>query len=91
MNSIEISERIAKQVREGFTRRQHDINVCMDCNSWTHIWMVDNELWKSLSLETEVFCLPCFEKRLGRKINIHDLQAVPCNLPYFYGFQMSKK
>ena len=61
---------------------------CRDCCRYTSYCVVEDELWDKIVGDNPsdiVLCFHCMEKRLGRKIKIDDLEAVPCNKPYFLG------
>jgi len=50
-------------------------NYCFDCKNrimpkgW---FMVTNQLWERFGEKKEFLCLPCFEKRINRKIQASD-------------------
>lgn len=51
-------------------------NYCFDCKArilpkgW---FMVKDELWEQYGQKKEFLCMPCFEKRMNRKIEKNDL------------------
>jgi hypothetical protein len=53
-------------------------NYCFDCKirimpkGW---FMVTNQLWERFGEKKEFLCLPCFEKRINRKIQASDLNS----------------
>ena len=51
---------------------------CVDCdiNTFIHTddyFMVKHKIWKKFGVGTEMLCVNCLEKRMGRKITKHDL------------------
>jgi len=57
---------------------QH-ILYCQDCQARPHkVFMVKDYLWSESELEG-IICHECFEKRLGRRLEIDDLTEYPCN------------
>lgn len=58
---------------------------CEDCGAY--IWgtkqghyMVHNDLWATVGKSNDCFCMDCFEKRLGRKLEVKDFNLiVPIN------------
>jgi hypothetical protein len=72
--------RVAKKNRIKFTK---PTLPCSDCGTNTleggNYYMVHNEIWNSVAKPDENLCIPCLEKRLGRKLNLNDLPPVPVN------------
>lgn len=55
-------------------------------------YMVKNALWQSagLSLVGDTHCIDCFERLLGRPLNIEDFKmGAPINDGIFFGFSKS--
>lgn len=66
---------------------------CRECGQFHEMCVVRDDLWKYIAGKQKldiVLCVPCMEKRLGRKLVLTDLKHVPCNAPYFIGFQMKE-
>lgn len=52
---------------------------CEDCNVKPFTpYMIRDELWKAVAGKTNLLCLKCFAKRLGRKLKVEDFK--PCQL-----------
>ncbi len=50
------------------------------CGSRQYGPVLRNEVWACVETSTkEILCLPCMEDRLGRKLNIDDLEDVAWN------------
>jgi hypothetical protein len=41
--------------------------------------MVQDQLWYEFGVGKGYLCLPCFEKSLGRRLELEDFQNVLCN------------
>ena len=54
--------------------------ACDDCNIIDmNSFMVQDHIWESITTNKEIIlCIKCAEKRLGRRITLHDLK--PCNI-----------
>jgi len=53
---------------------------CHDCESEDfQYYSVKNELWEQYGFGLGLLCLPCFEKRLGRKLTKDDFIDCPLN------------
>jgi hypothetical protein len=56
---------------------------CMDCgfdigSEPGHYYMLQADLWASINPRIEgMLCIPCLERRLGRKVCDDDLQSLP--------------
>ena len=51
------------------------------------MFMVHDEIWFQAGYQKEdIACLPCFEKRLGRKVTHDDLRLCPLNFMEIPGF-----
>lgn len=46
---------------------------CDDCGGWGWGPMLHDELWLSIAKRTDLLCMGCMEKRLGRQIELADL------------------
>lgn len=59
--------------------------TCDICSCHTSIWMVHDHLWKKHAANhlNGMLCMPCFQKKLGRKLRLEDFIAAPCNLGIF--------
>jgi len=55
---------------------------CLQCGQVDRIWMAHNTLWRRHGNGRGRLCIPCFEKRLGRRMRHSDLMpsCPPCNL-----------
>lgn len=56
---------------------------CEDCGSFGLHYMLKKDVWE-LTVETSparLLCLPCVERRLGRKLVVADLSDAPINGP----------
>jgi hypothetical protein len=63
-------------------RRILQESACPDCGELHHqVFMVHDAVWASTGLTDDAgwFCLPCFERRLGRSVEEGDLCDVPAN------------
>lgn len=55
---------------------------CPSCDEkCTEVWMVHDELWTSFGLRDNdgMWCRPCFELVLGRRLEVADFKEVPSN------------
>lgn len=72
---------------------EHTSHYCRDCGAYTEYCVVEDWVWANIHKPQDsdiALCPHCMEKRLGRKLTLKDLKEVPCNAPYFIGFQMSR-
>ena len=57
---------------------------CKKCSGLNEPYMVNTNLWKRVTQNTEGFiCISCFEILLGRNLKIKDFIAAPINNGYF--------
>lgn len=72
---------------------QHQRFYCRECEQYHEMCMVEDWVWDNICKSQPkdiVLCFHCMERRLGRKLTLKDLKHVPCNAPYFLGFQMDR-
>ena len=67
---------------------------CSQCQGFHDIYMVKNDVWKSVVTpeETSIFlCFFCLQARLGRQLTPDDFDfTIVCNIPILFGLQMGK-
>ncbi len=53
--------------------------ACWDCGALEPMYMVQDDLWKSVCADGEdaMLCIGCFEKRLGRSLSSEDFRLTP--------------
>jgi hypothetical protein len=61
-----------------------DRSSCMDCGVNTleknNYYMLNDEIWKKIHpIDMGMLCIPCAERRLGRKLNASDFTDAPIN------------
>lgn len=57
------------------------VYLCDDCKTQDmNVFMLRHEVWEKIGTPCTYLCLPCTEKRLGRKVTLHDLR--PCSISY---------
>jgi hypothetical protein len=86
--AITISDVVSRSLRRvpGYAaaqeRRHLRASACPDCGELYHqVFMVHDFVWSTTGLANDAgwFCLPCFERRLGRAVEEGDLCDVPAN------------
>jgi hypothetical protein len=66
---------------------------CVDCGGTRHpMFMVHDELWTKAGYhQSDIACRPCFEKRIGRKLEMEDYTLVPLNFREVPGFATDER
>ena len=62
------------------------IKVCRLCCSYSEYCMVHDDVWDTITSDMPkdiLLCFDCMQEKLGRNINLSDLQNVPCNEWFF--------
>ena len=59
---------------------------CNDCDRYGLGYMIKDEIWSEAVGESPVryLCLWCVEKRLGRPVQLDDIDDAPINTPIYY-------
>ena len=82
----------AEEIRPGVLKNltsshKFDFLLCQDCKQPEPMtFVVHDVLWVAAGLTKGVICPQCFEKRIGRKLQISDFKVCAANEQIFYGY-----
>lgn len=91
--SLVVGRKYSSKCIENQTVPKHQAFYCRDCEAFTEMCVVEDWVWANIHKPQKsdiVLCFKCMERRLKRRITLKDLKYVPCNAPYFIGFQMDR-
>lgn len=62
---------------------------CLHCGAVTEAYMVENEVWHEVhESKRGLICLPCFEEKLGRNVQITDFTNAVVNQVVLFAYRM---
>ena len=65
--------------------------TCDDCGTeYMEQFSLDHALWGQIAGKREILCLPCTEKRLGRKVTLKDLNPCMMTFSMYLGAYIAK-
>lgn len=97
---LEIEARIAviDEKLHTIQKRSQELNAtelatpcrpCLHCGAVTEAYMVENAVWHEVhESKRGLICLPCFEEKLGRNVQITDFSNAVVNQVVLFAYRM---
>lgn len=87
-------ERVTQVLAQLLARKlekKHPKFACLDCGLMPDYFMVHDDIWHTSGFPKHAFaCIPCLEKRIGRRLTIYNFNPnVHVNHPIFIGYKLA--